>query len=149
MVEDYFYSIKASDYLAFQKKQEANERKIKQLVVALAIELQEYYQKLLPKTKEEAQVIFDEFLTNRFKVEVMKKCQALDVQPKDCFPLDRKWNNASFAAFLTYEQKTNDLVSLQKKLGLDLKGYYNWIVKKYEEFQNQSEVEDFEIYLFQ
>ncbi len=148
MVEDYFLSLKASDYLSFQKKQEENDRKIKQIVVALTIELQEHYRQLIPQNKDEANTILNDFLTNRFQVEVMKKCQSLDIQPKDCFPLERKWNNASLAAFLTYEQKTNDLVSLQKKLGLDLKGYYTWIVKKYEDFQKQSDTEDFEIFLF-
>ena len=79
----------------------------------------------------------------------MKKCQALDIQPQDCFPLQRIWNNASFAAFLTYEKKALSLESLQKKLGLDLKGYYNWIAQRYVDFQAQSAVEDFEEFLFQ
>lgn len=148
MLEDYFLSIDQADFLKFEQKKEENHKKIKQLVVLLASELQAMYKSLLPKTKEEGEAILNEFMEERFKVEVMKKCQALDIQPKDCFPLERNWNNASFAAFLTYEKKSNDLASLQKKLGLDLKGYYNWIVKKYEDFQNQSEEEDFEVYLF-
>lgn len=149
MLEDYFTSINAQDYLKFQKKQDEDHRKVKKLVVSLALELRDIYRQLLPNTKSEADLILSDFLQNRFLTEVMKRCQSLDIQPKDCFPLERKWNNASFAAFLTYEQKTNDLVSLQKKLGLDLKGYYNWIVQKYERFQNQSETEDFDIFLFQ
>lgn len=148
MLEGYFLSIDQVDFLKFEQKKEENNKKIKQLVVLLASELQSIYKSLLPKTKEEGEAILNEFMEERFKVEVMKKCQALDIQPKDCFPLERNWNNASFAAFLTYEKKSNDLASLQKKLGLDLKGYYNWIVKKYEDFQNQNEEEDFEVYLF-
>lgn len=148
MLEDYFNSISRLDYLAFELKKNESLNVIKKLVVTLALELQELYKSLLPKTKEEASALFDEFMEKRFKTEVMKKCQALDIQPKDCFPLERQWNNASFAAFLTYEKKSFDLVNLQKKLGLNLKDYYNWISKKYEEFQNQSEEEDFEIYLF-
>ncbi|AUN97206.1 hypothetical protein DOM21_15630 [Bacteriovorax stolpii] len=148
MLPEYFLSIGQADYLVFEQKKDESNKKIKHLVVLLANELQTMYKSLLPKTKEEAEVILNEFMEERFKVEVMKKCQALDIQPKDCFPLNRSWNNASFAAFLTYEKKSNDLASLQKKLGLSLKDYYNWIVKKYEDFQNQSEEEDFEVYLF-
>ncbi|MBC7713550.1 MAG: aminopeptidase [Rhizobacter sp.] len=148
MLEDYFKSINQLDYLKFQMKKDADEKKLKHQVVILANELQEHYKSLLPKTKAEGEEILNEFIEGRFKGEVMKKCQELDIQPKDCFPLERKWNNASFAAFLTYEKSSNDLASLQKKLGLDLKGYYNWIAKKYEEFQNQSSEEDFETYLF-
>ncbi len=148
MLEEYFLSINQQEYLKFEQKKDADNKKIKQLVVFLATELQTHYKSLLPKSKEEGEQILNEFMEQTFKVEVMKKCQALDIQPRDCFPLERKWNNASFAAFLTYEKKSNDLASLQKKLGLDLKGYYNWIVKKYDDFSNQSEEEDFETYLF-
>jgi predicted aminopeptidase len=148
MLEDYFASIGQSEYAKFEHKKDEDTKQIKNLVVILANELQEMYKALLPKTKEEGEAILNEFLEDKFKVEVMKKCQALNIQPKDCFPLERKWNNASFAAFLTYEKKSNDLASLQKKLGLDLKGYYNWIAQKYDSFLNQREVEDFEVYLF-
>lgn len=148
MLEEYFLSINQVEYLKFEQKKDSDNKKIKQLVVMLANELQEHYKSLFPKNKEEGEQILNEFMEDRFKVEVMKKCQAINIQPKDCFPLERKWNNASFAAFLTYEKKSNDLASLQKKLGLDLKGYYNWIVKKYEDFSAQSEEEDFENYLF-
>ena len=148
MLEEYYISQGQVEYFNFEKKKAADSKQIKTLVVHLASELQLMYKSLLPKTKEEAQAILDEFLEERFKVEVMKKCQALDIQPRDCFPLERSWNNASFAAFLTYEKKSNDLASLQKKLGLDLKGYYNWIAKKYEDFLEQDEETDFEIFLF-
>lgn len=148
MLEDYFISINRMEYAKFEQKKIEDHKQIKTLVVTLVNELQTLYKSLLPKTKEEAEAILFEFLEDRFKVEVMKKCQSLNIQPKDCFPLERKWNNASFAAFLTYEKKSNDLASLQKKLGLDLKGYYNWIGQKYDSFLEQAEEEDFETYLF-
>lgn len=148
MLDEYYISINQIEYLKFEKKRAIDSKQIKTLVVHLANELQQMYKTLLPKSKEESDAILNEFLEDRFKVEVMKKCQALDIQPKDCFPLDRKWNNASFAAFLTYEKKALSLESLQKKLGLDLKGYYNWIAMKYDEFLEQSEETDFETFLF-
>ena len=149
MLDEYFTSIGRLDYLKFEQKRNEDYKVIKALVVSLANELQGMYKSLLPASKEEAEVILKEFMEDRFTVEVMKKCQALDIQPRDCFPLERKWNNASFAAFLTYEKKSKSLESLQKKLGLDLKGYYNWIAQRYEDFQQQSADDDFEAFLFQ
>jgi predicted aminopeptidase len=148
MLEEYFLSVNKEEYLRFEQKKDEDDKKVKTLVVKLASELQEHYKSLLPKTKEDSQAILKEFMEDTFKGAVMQKCQELNIQPKNCFPLERKWNNASFAAFLTYEKNSNDLASLQKKLGLDLKGYYNWIVKKYEEFSDQSTEESFETFLF-
>lgn len=148
MLEEYFLSIDRAEYLSFEQKKDEDSKKINQLVVKLAAELQEHYKSLLPKSKEEASLILKEFLDETFQGEVMQKCQSLNIQPKECFPLEKKWNNASFAAFLTYEKNSNDLASLQKKLGLDLKDYYHWIVKRYEEFSAQSEEESFETFLF-
>jgi predicted aminopeptidase len=148
MMEIYFKDTNQLDYLRIQQKEEIESKVLRKSVVNLTTELQELYQKLLPKTKEEAQVILDEFMEKRFKPEILKKCQEQNISPKSCFPLDRPWNNASFAAFLTYEKKSDDLEGLQKKLGLDLKGYYEWISKKYSGYKNQSEVSDFSTYLF-
>lgn len=148
MMEEYFKETNQLDYLRIQQKEEIEDKTIRRGVVALAMELQDLYKNLLPKTKEEAEVILNEFLDKRFRPEILKRCQEKNISPKNCFPLERSWNNASFAAFLTYEKKSDDLEGLQKKLGLDLRSYYEWIQKKHSDFKNQSEVSDFSLYLF-
>lgn len=148
MLEEYFTKTNQIDYLHIQQKEELEDRALRKMVVNLTTELQEHYQKLLPRTKEESQAILDEFLEKRFKPEVLKKCQEINIPPKNCFPIERQWNNASFAAFLTYEKKSDDLEGLQKKLRLDLRGYYSYISKKYNDFKDQSEVTEFSKYLF-
>lgn len=148
MLPEYFMNNNREAYYREEEKRSEDERKIKRVVVNLALELQEIYKSLLPKTQKEAQEILSEFIESRFKGEVMKKCQEYNISPKECFPLEREWNNATFAAFLTYEKRSNDLASLQKKLGLNLKDYYNWIIKRYDDFSSQNEEKDFEIYLF-
>lgn len=148
MMEIYFKDTNQLDYLRIQQREEAETKILRKTVVNLTTELQELYQKLLPRTKEESQVIFDEFMEKRFKSEILKKCQEQNIAPKACFPLEKQWNNASFAAFLTYEKNSDDLEGLQKKLGLDLKGYFDYISRKYIEFKDQSEVKDFSLYLF-
>ncbi len=148
MLEEYFNKIGRGEYFEFEKRKYESYSKLKLAVVNLTIELQELYEAQLPKGKEEAQLIFNEFISERFNGEIMKKCQELDIAPRDCFPLQRQWNNASFAAFLTYEKKSNDLAQLQKKLGLNLKDFYNWLVKKYKEFENQNDEDDFDKFIF-
>lgn len=148
MLEEYFHKMGRGDYFEFEKRKYESHGKLKLTVVNLTLELQELYKTHLPKNKEEAQLIFNEFMADRFNTEVMKKCQELDISPRDCFPLQRKWNNASFAAFLTYEKKSNDLAQLQKKLGFNLKEFYNWLVKKYKEFENQNDEVDFDKFIF-
>ncbi len=148
MMEEYFKNTNQLEYLKIQQKEEIEDKAVRKSVVNLTTELQDLYHQLLPKNKEDADVILNEFMDKRFKPEILKKCQELNVAPKACFPIQRQWNNASFAAFLTYEKKSDDLEGLQKKLGLNLKGYYNFITKKYEDYKNQSEVSDFSLYLF-
>lgn len=149
MLEEYFVKTNQLDYLRIQQKEEKEDKKLRKVVVNLSVELQDHYHSLLPKKREEADAILNEFLDKRFKPEILVKCQELNIPPKNCFPLERSWNNASFAAFLTYEKKADDLEGLQKKLRLDLKGYYRWICKMHNEFNEQSEVAEFSKYLFQ
>lgn len=149
MLEEYFIKTNQLEYLRIQQREEIEDKKLRKSVVNLAAELQEHYQKLLPKVREEADLILNEFLEKRFRPEVLLRCQELNIAPKNCFPLEKQWNNATFAAFLTYEKKSDDLEGLQKKLGLDLRGYYDWITKKHNEFEKAAEVKDFTTYLFQ
>ena len=149
MLEEYFTKTKQLDYLHMQQKEELEDKALRKMVVSLTTELQDHYQSLLPKTKIESQAILDEFMEKKFKPSILATCQEINIAPKNCFPMEREWNNASFAAFLTYEKKSDDLAGLQKKLKLDLKGYYNFLTKKYNEFKDQSEVTEFSKYLFQ
>ena len=149
MLEEYFTKTNQLDYLHIQRKEEIEDKVLSKLVVDLTTELQEHYQKLLPQTKAQSELILNEFLEQKFKPTILAKCQEINIPPKNCFPIEKQWNNASFAAFLTYEKKSDDLLGLQKKLGLDLRGYYKFMTKKYNDFLDQSEVTDFSTYLFQ
>ncbi len=147
MLDQYFLTTNQLDYLKLQQKEEVEDRVLRQAIVNLTSELQEHYLKLVPQNKEESEAILNEFLDKKFYPTILNKCQQQNISPKNCYPLEKKWNNASFAAFLTYEKKAQDLEGLQRKLGLDLKGYFRWLDQKYASFQNQKEVEDFSQYL--
>lgn len=149
MMEEYFKVMGQDENLRIQQIEEKKDREMKKIVMQLSAELKELYKSLLPKNKQEAAEILTEFIDQKFKPEIKQKCANLSIKEEECFPLHREWNNARFAAFLTYENKSEELSKLQDKLGLNLKDFYNYIVKKYEEYDNLSDKpESFSKYLF-
>ncbi len=149
MMEEYFKVMGQDENLKTQQSEEKKDRELKKVVMQLSAELKELYKSLVPKNKEEAAGILAEFLDQKFKPEVKAKCNSLSIKDEECFPLHREWNNARFAAFLTYENKSEELNKLQAKLGANLKDFYIYIVNKYEEYDNlKDKPESFSKYLF-
>lgn len=92
-------------------------------------------------------------LTERFVEEILKPdlfslCQKLELEESEC-ELKEKWNQASFAAFLTYEEEQDFLEKLRLSLNLDLKQYLTWLRAEYKTFKKQDEIESFTDYLKQ
>jgi predicted aminopeptidase len=149
MMEEYFKVMGQDENLKIQQKDEKKDRELKKVVMKLASELKELYKSLVPKNKKEAEGILAEFLDQKFNPDVKLKCAELAISQNDCFPLHREWNNARFAAFLTYENRSEELSKLQSKLGYNIKDFYKYIVNKYEEYDNLNDKpESFSNYLF-
>jgi len=148
MVKEYFINQGLTEYLHLQEKEEKEHRELSRLIMIKASELQNLYQNIKPKTPKEAAEILNEFSREQFIPEVLKKCEQLTISHQRCFPLGKEWNNARFAAFLTYEKRANDIEKLQKKLNLNLKEYYQYLVKKYAEYEKIDDKEGFSKYLF-
>jgi len=117
MLEGYFQSTQQTDYLNIQRKEEAEDKAIRKSIINLTALLQEHYTKLLPQSKEESEAILVEFMEKEFYPTIMKKCQELNIAPKNCFPMQKKWNNASLAAFLTYEKRLKISKVYKKRIG--------------------------------
>lgn len=153
MVVEYLEKNKKEDLL----KEYLEDRRVGELVdnkiVALATELQMRYEKNTPLDKNMAREVLNEFLRERFFPELKKICETESNILKaegdsDCQVLKKEWNNASFAAFLTYEKKADQLSLLQKKLGLDLIGFFDYIKSKYQQFEKEEPDQEFSDYLF-
>ena len=99
-----------------------------------------------PKSKLEASVLIENFLKQDLRPTFRRFCNKHQIE--NCYPLKRNWNNASFAAFLTYEKSGQQIRQLHNKEGGDLKKFYHALMKRYDEFEDQDEVESFEKYLF-
>ena len=149
MLEGYFKSVHREDYLRVHLKEDNEDKELSLLLVKLVGELNEIYKNEHPTNPKDAEIVLNNFLEKKFKVEILKKCIDLNIEPKNCHPLDKKWNNARFAAFLTYEKNSDEIEKLHKKLGIDLKNYLQYIEKKHEDFMKQNQVKDFSSYLLE
>lgn len=112
--------------------QQEKEQKLKKTVVELINKLQDLYAKNRPFSPEVGQNILREFLQNKFFPQIKAQCEELAITEQECFPLRRKWNNASMTLFLTYENKLEKIRILKEKLNLDLKSFFKYIEKNYQ-----------------
>ncbi len=148
MTEEYFLTEKKEkDYQAYKESLKKSEQ-VDQRIVALATELQMEYQKNAPLDRTMATEIITEFLRTRFYPEIRKTCDNLKALEDECYPLKREWNNASFAAFLTYEKKANQLEILMQKKQMNLRNFYQFLVKEYDTFKESSTELPFSEFLF-
>lgn len=140
MKDGYFSN--ASEKLLKKKADDERHSKLRSQIVLLTKELDILYS----KDSSEPQKILSDFLSNRFFPVIKHTCQRLKI--KNCSALSQQWNNAHFAAFLTYEAKKDDIDKLFLRLGLDLKEFFHYIKDKYDEFLKSDQRGSFETYLF-
>lgn len=134
---------------AEQKKRKLKKQRmdiITQLTVEKVKLLNGLYDLEKPATKAEAEKILENYLAKTFIPEIKEKCKELNL--KNCSYAKKKWNNASLAAFLTYEKKNNEILELHQKLKLSLKDFFLYIEKKYEEFKETDPDTSFSKFLF-
>lgn len=142
MLLDYFKM--SEEEVTKRKAKRDKSAALSQEIVIQTKVLQEKYKSEAPKTKEEAQKILSVFLKENFIPALEKKCAELEIKKKRCFPLVRKWNNASLAAFLTYEKSMDKIHVLRKSKGLSLKDFFGYIEGEYEAYRNSTSKDSFE-----
>ena len=74
------------------------------------------------------------------------KCQQMAI--KNCWPLARVWNNAAFAALMTYEKQVPQFALLQARMQLDLRAFLDFIRQKYLQYQKETPAMQFSQFLF-
>lgn len=97
-------------------------------------------------TNEKADVLTQRFVEEVFKPEIVAYCKKVGLPDDECEVKD-EWNQASFAAFLTYEEEQDFLEKLQSQNNFDLKQYLAWLRMEYKKFGKQKDVESFTDYL--
>ena len=114
----------------------AAEDRLKEEILAYAQRLIKLYQVQRPSKQEESEAILKEFLIGDFYPQVKKICTEFAVSETACFPLRGEWNNARFAAFLTYEKEQNRIYDLYKKSNKSLIEFYKELKQKKERGEN-------------
>ena len=97
-------------------------------------------------TDEKADELTGRFLREVFIPDVRLTCNKLKIDDSDCEIKD-EWNQASFAAFLTYEEDQDFLQKLKIANNMDLKQYLVWLRAEYKNFKDQKKIESFTEYL--
>ncbi|WP_372655293.1 aminopeptidase [Halobacteriovorax sp.] len=100
------------------------------------------------KNIDEAKPFVDSFLSDKIKPKLRSVCHEFNVADEKCYYLNRKWNQASLAAFMTYENKVDELLVLRNRISGDLKDFFHYIEKEFNEFKSAKEKKSFSKWLF-
>ncbi|MEX0798652.1 MAG: aminopeptidase [Bacteriovoracaceae bacterium] len=146
LVFEYFNydNLQRARYISRKSK----EKKLTQKLVELTNQLRERYG-AKGRVPSEARQIRETFMREVFKPQMALVCDELELE--NCWPLKKSWNNARFAAFLTYESGQNEIEKLKKGRFSDLKLFFTYLVQEADDFKAKSsgkKNESFESHLF-
>jgi predicted aminopeptidase len=144
MLKEYFKDREElKDYLAMLKKKSLIDQRIVELISILQTE----FDKLGPFiTPEKADELTARFVQEVFKPDLKSLCFKILLPESEC-ELKENWNQATFAAFLTYEEDQNFLNDLMASRNLTLKKFLNWLKLEYVSFTPSEKVATFTDYL--
>ena len=144
MLKEYFKDRpELMNYLSnIEKKTQIDKR-----VVELIGILQSEFAKLGGfNTAAKADVLTERFVNEVFKPDIKKLCAKLNMDESDC-ELKDNWNQASFAAFLTYEEEQDFLTDLKNAKNINLKEFLAWLKVEHGIFNDQNKIDNFTAYL--
>jgi predicted aminopeptidase len=97
-------------------------------------------------TDQKADDLRERFVSEVMIPELKALCKKLDLPDDEC-KLKNTWNQARFAAFLTYEEEQDFLEKLMTQKNLDLREYLKWLKAEEKSFKKQDKIESFTDYL--
>jgi predicted aminopeptidase len=144
MLKEYFQDREElKNYIADQEKKSQID---KRLVSHIKI-LQAEFAKLGPfNTAKKADEITERFVIEVLKPDLKSMCAKLKLEESEC-ELKENWNQASFAAFLTYEEEQDFLSDLKTDIKLNLKDFLSWLKTENKTYEKQTKITSFTDYL--
>jgi predicted aminopeptidase len=144
MLKEYFQDRpELKTYLANQEKKIQIDKRIVELIGILQSE----FAKLGGfNTAQKADELTARFVDEVFRPDLRAMCSRLELDESECEFKDN-WNQASFAAFLTYEEEQDFLKDLKGGKKLNLKDFLSWLRVEYESFDDQNKIGSFTDYL--
>lgn len=130
------------------KKQSLLNKEISSGLVDLVRSLDKELRSKSFKSAQEAKVVVDKFVAEKVRPKIEEICHRHKVSDGKCYYLKREWNQASLAAFMTYENKVDELLVLRNRIPGDLKDFFHYIENEFNHFQSAKEEENFSKWLF-
>jgi hypothetical protein len=144
LLKEYF---KGQPQLDFYFRMEQKKKKINLRIVELVGILKTEFSKLGGfLTKEKASELTERFVSEVFRPDIKNLCLKLEIEQDDC-ELKDEWNQARFAAFMTYEEEQDFIEKLMLEKKLNLKNYLGWLKQEYKAYESQKEIQSFTDYL--
>jgi len=104
------------------------------IITSHAQELDKLYTDKKVTTRDKAVQVRSNFLKDKMLPKLKSFCDENKVER--CWPLKTKWNNAKFAAFMTYDKEQDLIGQIHKKHKLNLKELLKHFVNLYEQYDN-------------
>jgi Putative aminopeptidase len=125
-------------YLKLEEKKKLVNQRIVELIGILQTEFAKLGGFI---TKDLGDTMTKRFVTEIFKPEIKNLCSKLEIPEDEC-EMKEDWNQAAFAAFMTYEedQKFLEKLRLEKKLGL--KEFFNWLKVELKDFEKNKKKDE-------
>ena len=106
-------------------------RELKDTLVSLIKKYKTILKHSKVQNKSEVQPILKKFLEETFYPKIAERCKTLEFSKEYCQNYQGKWNNARFAAYMTYEKKINFIEELRQKYKFSLIELLNYLEKEY------------------
>lgn len=144
MLQEYFQNRdELKTHMATQEKKIEIDKRVVELIGILKNEFAKLGGFITPQTADE---LTQRFVTEVFKPDLRAMCVKLNIEMSEC-ELKEEWNQASFAAFMTYEENQDFLTELKKEKNLNLKDFLSWLKNEYKSFKDQKKIESFTDFL--
>ncbi len=130
-------------YLAKEEKKELISKRVVELIGILQTEFAKLGGFI---TDDKADTLTQRFISEVFLPELRELRQKLSLDEND-YELEMKWSQASFAAFLTYEEEQDFLHKIQEQKKISLKEFLTWLKVEYKNYEQQDQVESFTDFL--
>ncbi len=145
MMREYFS--KDQETLQERTKKRENSKKIRLALVKLINTYKEELKNKQPETIDQSFIQLNKYLKETFYPSIKNTCNDLGIEKKKCYPLKRKWNHASFSAFMTYEKKGEFIKNLRERNNFTLKQYLLFLENEYQKYKNLDLKKSFSKYL--
>jgi predicted aminopeptidase len=126
----------------------SRQEKLDNLVADFALQLNQLYLTHPNSNAADYQQIRSTFLQSTFNPAIQKNCQTLKIDP--CYPLQQVWNNAQFAAWMSYHQYQDNIEGMYQKLSAkNLRHFYALLIEKHKMYEKMDTELKFSQYILQ